>query len=187
WELQLRPFQGDWFLAEECISSLHADVNCTVTEGLQSQTKYDTRVRAYCLDPLAKGNWTEVLGLFTTPAIPADRPLVGLETLGPRQMKFFFDPQESWDCSFVAFVGELREADTGEIVDAQRGDSVSRAANETLLCVPAERVGAQCVLTGLMSNTTYIVTICETCSNPQAEVCAEAMNTTLSMNPDAVG
>ncbi|CAE7938712.1 rmt2 [Symbiodinium necroappetens] len=162
WELELRPADGEWFLAEECISSLYEDVNCTVTEGLQSETTYDTRVRSYCLDLLSKGNWTEVLELAGVLSLQ-------YSIAGRRQMRFSMEPQDPWDCAFVAYVGELSEAFRTRI--GARPTSLGCACQLLELAQSAYWTG----LDLLMSNTTY-----------KAEVCAEAMNTTLTLNPDAV-
>lgn len=186
WELQLRAKGGDWEDFPHCMDSRKDDVNCTISEGIASQTTYDARVRQYCLDPLSKGNWTEEMEMFTTPAIPADAPLVSLLTMGPHEMWFALEPRELRDCIFLGFVGKFQAESRGQVgSDEDTEQSDMQIVNETMLCMPRHREPTQCMLRGLQSNTTYYVEVCEYCRNRAADSCGNATNTTNLLAPDA--
>lgn len=186
WELQLRAKGGDWEDFPHCVDARKDDVNCTISEGIASQTTYDARVRQYCLDPLSKGNWTEEMEMFTTPAIPADAPLVSLLTMGPHDMWFALEPRELRDCIFMGFVSKFQAESRGQVgSDEDTEQSDLQIVNETMLCMPRHREPTQCMLTGLQSNTTYYVEVCEYCRNRAANSCGNATNTTHLLAPDA--
>eukprot|EP00434_Breviolum_minutum_P006980 symbB.v1.2.006157.t2/scaffold360.1/size220131/11 len=176
WELQLRVVG---------IDARKEDVNCTISEGILSQTTYDGRVRAFCLDPLSKSNWTEVMEMFTTPAIPADAPLISLLTMGPHELWFSVEPKELRDCIFMGFVTKFEALGT-QVASPEDGSESSdmESVNETVLCMPQHREETQCMLKGLQSNTTYYVQVCEYCRNRAAESCGDATNTTALLAPD---
>ncbi|CAK9086158.1 unnamed protein product [Durusdinium trenchii] len=184
WELQLRAEDSDWEDMHHCTDARKEDVNCTLTEGISSQTTYDARVRAFCLDPLTKSNWTEMMRMFTTPAIPADAPLVSLLTMGPHEMWFSLEPQELRDCISLGFASHLQASSWVEVMPSENSSDM-RSVNESILCLPQNRESTQCMLQGLQSNTTYFVRICEFCKNPEAQSCGEASNTTALLSPDA--
>ncbi|CAJ1453895.1 unnamed protein product, partial [Effrenium voratum] len=188
WQLQLRSGDGPWQEVPECVNSVKDEVNCTITEGIESQTTYDARVRAYCLDPLAQSNWTEIWALFATPAIPAEPPLVSLTARGPHEMWFSLQPQEPWDCVHQSFVAEFRKVseEAPQAEDALESSDLE-SANESVLCLPAVRAPAQCLLQGLVSNTTYYVRICESCADSEAEACGDASDTTWMQSPSSPG
>ncbi|CAJ1385556.1 unnamed protein product, partial [Effrenium voratum] len=187
-QLQLRSGDGPWQEVPECVNSVKDEVNCTITEGIESQTTYDARVRAYCLDPLAQSNWTEIWALFATPAIPAEPPLVSLTARGPHEMWFSLQPQEPWDCVHQSFVAEFRKVseEAPQAEDALESSDLE-SANESVLCLPAVRAPAQCLLQGLVSNTTYYVRICESCADSEAEACGDASDTTWMQSPSSPG
>eukprot|EP00931_Biecheleriopsis_adriatica_P043742 TRINITY_DN24996_c0_g1_i1.p1 TRINITY_DN24996_c0_g1~~TRINITY_DN24996_c0_g1_i1.p1 ORF type:complete len:5363 (+),score=854.82 TRINITY_DN24996_c0_g1_i1:99-16091(+) len=115
WELEMRPrgspgFPEDanWTLYPICADARLEEVNCTIDEGIVTNTYYDIRVRAYCVDPLAQGNWTEITIL--TPPIPAEAPYLSLIGSGAFHMDIAFEPKASRDCEFVAWKVWFQEA-----------------------------------------------------------------------------
>eukprot|EP00435_Cladocopium_sp_Y103_P038798 s996_g10.t1 len=207
WELQLRAKGGDWEDFPHCVDARKDDVNCTISEGVASQTTYDARVRQYCLDPLSKGNWTEELEMARRQDTPRraktqqdaarrgktrqDAPIVSrvfaqvtlqkltLVIFAEHDMWFALEPRELRDCIFLGFVSKFQAESRGQVgSDDDTEQSDMQIVNETMLCMPRHREPTQCMLRGLQSNTTYYVEVCEYCKNQAANSCGNATNTT---------
>ncbi|CAE8706735.1 unnamed protein product [Polarella glacialis] len=68
----------EWVSFPLCSSSERTPVNCTISNGLATNSLYDLRVRAFCVDPRAQGNYTEELEFVRTLPTPATAPWLQL-------------------------------------------------------------------------------------------------------------